>query len=292
MNIIIGWILGVVGVLWGYVETGGKLETLWVPEEFLIIGAAVIGAIVVANKSRDLKLLLSSIRLAFLPNAFSRHHNLRVLCLIHELLVKVQRQGQIAVESDIDNPYTSQIFQQYSEVLKNKRLLEFITDYFRMMADGSLKINQLESVIKQEIGTIETEFVGPAKTLYTVADSLPAFGIVAAIIGVIKALLSVGTASPGAVGGALAAALVGTLTGVFLSYAVAAPLGAAVEKNSENQLQLYEAISEILIAYYKGFSPYIAVEYGRKALFSNSRPSASELEATIRSYYSSSNQKS
>lgn len=157
-----------------------------------------------------------------------------------------------------------------------------LTDYFRMMLDGSVTLGQLEAIMHQEIEVLHEEMHQPSHSMMTLSDSLPAFGIVAAIVGVIRALTSIATSSPGQIGEMIAAALLGTLFGVFAAYAILGPIGRTLQQVADIELRPFQAVKEILIAHYSDFSPIIAVEYGRKVLYSDQRPSMLELESGVR----------
>lgn len=283
MNIPIGWAVALLSTLLGFLLLGGSLSQLWVPEEFLIIFGAATGTLVAANKFRNLKnLALASSRI-FVRASTTRSTNVELLNLMFELLQRIKRDGPRSIESDIENPDESGLFRKYPRVLKNPRLIEFLTDYFRMMLDGSATLGQLEGVMHQEIEVLNEEAMQPSHSMTTLADSLPAFGIVAAIVGVIRALTSVGSSSPGQIGEMMAAALLGTLMGVFAAYAILGPVARTLHQGAENELRPFQAVKEILIAHYSNFSPVVAVEYGRKMLYSDQRPSMLELESGVRS---------
>lgn len=282
MNIPIGWVIALVSTLLGFLWLGGSWAQLWVPEEFLIIFGAAIGTLIAANKFRNLKnLALASSRI-FVRASTTRSANVELLNLMFELLQRVKRDGPRSIESDVENPASSALFGKYPRVLKNPRLVEFITDYFRMMLDGSVTLGQLEGVMHQEIEVLHEEAMQPSHSMMTLADSLPAFGIVAAIVGVIRALTSVASSSPAQIGEMIAAALLGTLMGVFAAYAILAPVARTLQQGAESELRPFQAVKEILIAHYSNFSPVVAVEYGRKMLYSDQRPTMLELESGVR----------
>jgi chemotaxis protein MotA len=282
MNIPIGWLIALAASLGGFVWLGGHFGQLWVPQEFLIIFGAALGTLIASNKWRNLKNLFKSIRRIFVRSETSKAANLALLCLMFELLQKIKRDGALSIESDVASPETSALFGKYPQVLKHERLVEFITDYFRMMMDGSVTLAQLESVMAQEIEVLNQEALEPADSMVTLSDSMPAFGIVAAIVGVIHTLSSIKLGkSPGDIGESIAAALVGTLFGVFAAYAIFSPIARTLEQIAASEMKPFEAVKEILIASYSNFSPLIAVEYGRKVMFTDQRPSMSELEAGV-----------
>jgi chemotaxis protein MotA len=284
MNIPIGWLIAFATAFGGFVWLGGELHQLWVPEEFVIIFGAALGALVASNKWRNLKNLVKAFGRIFVRAETNKSANLALLCLMFELLQRLKRDGALSIESDITAPKSSALFAKYPAVLKNDRLLEFITDYFRMMMDGSVTLSQLETVMAQEIEVLNQESLEPSDSMVTLADSMPAFGIVAAIVGVIHTLASIKMGkSPGEIGESIAAALTGTLFGVFSAYAMFAPVARILEQNAATNLRPFEAVKEILIAYYSNFSAPVAVEYGRKVLYTDQRPSMSELEAGVMS---------
>lgn len=282
MNIPIGWLIAFTAAFGGFVWLGGEATQLWVPEEFLIIFGAAAGTLVASNKWRNLKNLIRSFGRIFVRAETNKTANLALLCLMFELLQKIKRDGYLSIEADITAPSTSGLFAKYPAVLKHNRLLEFITDYFRMMMDGTVTLSQLETVMAQEIEVLNQESLEPSDSMITLSDSMPAFGIVAAIVGVIHTLASIKLGkSPGEIGASIASALTGTLLGVFSAYALFAPIARTLEQNAASDVKPFEAVKEILIAYYSNFSPLVAVEYGRKVLFTDQRPSMSELEAGV-----------
>lgn len=284
MNIPIGWIVAFAGSLYGYTLMGGHISDLWVPEEYLVIFGAAIGTLIASNKWRNLKNLFVAFAGIFRKAGHSRATNLQLLCLMFELLQKIRRDGALKLESDINEPKNSPLFLKYPMVLHNSRLLEFITDYFRLMMDGLVTLQQLDSVMSQETETINQEFMEPSHSMMTLADSMPAFGIVAAIVGVIHTLGSLKAgSSPSDTGAMIAAALTGTLVGVFSAYAIFSPISRVLQQMADTELKPYEAVREILIAHYSGFAPMTAVEYGRKVLYTDQRPSMMELQAGVQS---------
>ncbi len=282
MNIPLGWLIALSAAIGGFLWLGGNWEQLWVPEEFLVIFGAALGTLIAGNKWRHLRNVGSVFVRSFTKSSINREANLQLLCLLFELLQKIKRDGMKSIEADIENPAASALFRRYPRVLKHRRLVEFLTDYFRMMADNTVTLAQLEGVLSQEIETLYAESRQPSQSIMNLADSMPAFGIVAAIVGVIKALSGVATSSPAQIGAMIAAALVGTLVGVFAAYAIFSPVAKSLEQIADEELKPFEAVKEILLAYYSSFSPSVCVEYGRKVLYSDVRPSMQELEEGVR----------
>ena len=282
MNIGAGWIIAFGCVIGGFLWLGGHVEQLWVPEEYLIIFGAALGTLMASNKWRNLKSMGRSFVRIFMPSHGGRAANLGLLCLMFELLQRIKRDGALSIESDISDPQQSELFAKYPTVLKSPRLIEFITDYFTMMMDGTVTLGQLESVMAQEIEVMNQEALEPSESISTLADSMPAFGIVAAIIGVVHALTSIKTGiGPDVIGDMISQALVGTLLGVFAAYAMMLPVSRSMEQLASADVKPYEAVKEILIANYSNFSPMIAVEYGRKVMYTDQRPTMKELSEGV-----------
>ena len=282
MNIGAGWIIAFGCVIGGFIWLGGHIEQLWVPEEYLIIFGAALGTLMASNKWRNLKSTGRAFVRIFLPSHGGRAANLGLLCLMFELLQRIKRDGALSIESDISDPKQSELFAKYPTVLRSPRLIEFITDYFTMMMDGTVTLGQLESVMAQEIEVMNQEALEPSESISTLADSMPAFGIVAAIIGVVHALTSIKTGiGPDVIGDMISQALVGTLLGVFAAYAMMLPVSRSMEQLASADVKPYEAVKEILIANYSNFSPMIAVEYGRKVMFTDQRPTMKELSEGV-----------
>jgi chemotaxis protein MotA len=298
MNLTIGLLIALVCIFGGYLGVSSMGETftpdiavnallhLWQPWEFVIIIGAAFGAMVASNKGRVLKKIGTSMKSIFIPDSDGLSMNLELLSLMFELLQKVNRHGMRSIEEDIESPYASQIFAKYPVILEDARLTGFISEYMRMMLGGSMNLGQFESLMEQEIEVLEEELRVAADAVHTVADGLPAFGIVAAIMGVVIALQSINQPS---IGEKIAAAMVGTFLGVLLSYSIVTPLAKILEHNADVELRPYSSVKAILLAYLNDFPPFAAVEFGRKVLYSDQRPSFDDLELRTRDILRSSN---
>lgn len=281
MNIPIGWFIAIGASVLGFQLVVGDISKLYQPKEFAIIFGGGLGALIAANKWRNLKNIGLAISRVFVRPETSKEENLELLSLAFELLQRIKTEGPVQVGRDLENPET--IFGKYPRVAKRQRLVEFVTDYLRMTVDGNMTLSQLETVMSQEIDVLDRESREPAESLEILADSMPAFGIVAAITGVIAALSDLSQGDPKKVGLAVGAALIGTLLGVFMAYAILAPVSRTLYQLTESELRPYRALKEILVASFSGFQPMVAVEYGRKVLYSDQRPSMDELDDRVRS---------
>ena len=186
-----------------------------------------------------------------------------------------------AIEKDIERPEESDIFGRFPEILEDKMLLEFICDYLRMIVTGNMNPHELDDVMIHEIEEMEHEMRVASDALTKVSDGLPAFGIVAAVMGVVKALTAA-DASPAEMGEMIAHALVGTFLGILLAYGFVAPLSSRVDRQVDEALKMLQCVRVTLIASLNGYQPQVAVEFGRKTLSTTARPGALELEEIIR----------
>ena len=189
--------------------------------------------------------------------------------------------GLMAIEKDVEAPHESEIFKKYPTVGSDHHVIEFTTDYLRMMVSGNLNSHEIEALMDSEIDTHHQEAHAPVAALARLAGALPAFGIVAAVLGVVNTMGSVGQ-PPSVLGGMIGSALVGTFLGILLAYGVVEPLGGLVEQKTEDAAKELQCIKSTLLASMQGYNPATAIEFGRKVLFSNVRPSFSELEGHVK----------
>ncbi|WP_028295018.1 flagellar motor stator protein MotA [Oceanobacter kriegii] len=281
MLFLLGVIIVFGSVLYGFVMSHGQLLALWQPFEILIIVGAAVGAFLISNPWAVVSRSMAQIPQAIMG---ARHHKVRemeVLALIYDILGKSRREGMMSIEDDIDNPQSSALFARYPSVQKNAELANFIADYFRIIVVGNLSAYELEGLMDHEIDTRLHELEQPAGALGKVADALPGFGIVAAVLGIVITMGAIG-GDITEIGAHVAAALVGTFSGVLLSYGLVGPLAAKMKHLAEDEIRLYDAAKAAIIASLHGLQPQLAVEFGRKALFAHSRPSFSELDGRLR----------
>ncbi len=280
-----GFFLGIAIVLFsvvgGYIFSHGQLVMLFQPYEFLIIGGAAFGAFVIASPRYLIVKVLKNFPLLFIGSKYNRKSYLDLLGLIYTLLAKSRSEGLIALERDIDEPESSEIFQQFASVLKEQRAREFITDYFRLIISGSMNVHELENLMDVELDTQEEEASEVSSAITHMADGLPGFGIVAAVLGVVITMASLDE-PPEVLGMHIGAALVGTFLGILLAYGFVGPMGKSLEYKEKEQQRYLECIKVCIIASLSGYAPQTAVEFGRKTIFSDMRPSFFELEGHVR----------
>ncbi|AEC19288.1 flagellar motor protein MotA [Pusillimonas sp. T7-7] len=281
MFIILGFLIVFISVFGSFVMLGGHLGALYQPFEFVLIAGAAIGAYIASSSSKSVKLLFSSLPIAFRKSPYGKELYMELMALLYVLLNKARRDGLMSIESDIEEPESSPIFADYPRILRDKNLMEFITDYMRLMISGNMSSFEIETLMDQEIEAHFQERSVPSNALRAVADALPAFGIVAAVLGVIKALASVDQ-PPAILADLISKAMVGTFLGVLLAYGFVAPFASSIERRSVASMKVLECIKVTLLASMNGYPPQLAVEFGRKVLYSYARPSFMELEDHVR----------
>lgn len=280
MLIIIGYIVVIASALLGYVLSGGYLAVLFQPLEFLIIGGTAIGAFIVSNEKKVIKSTLKALGQLFKSSKYNKTLYLTLINLMYTILTKIRQNGTLSIESDIDNPKESELFKKYPLILANPQICDFITDYLRLMISGNMNVFEIEALMNEEIETYIHELEKPADAISAVGDGLPAFGIVAAVMGVINTLAQADRPAS-ELGELIAHAMVGTFLGILLAYGFVSPLAALLKQRNAGVIKTLECTKVILIASMHDYAPQICIEFGRKTLFSHERPSFFELEKYI-----------
>ena len=282
MNVIVGILLVLGSVAGGFVLSKGNLIALFQPYELLIIGGAAFGAFVISNPITLIKATFKNLPLVLKGSKFKKGFYLDALALLYDLLTKARKEGMMSLEGDVEEPEKSAIFGKYPNVQADHHAIEFLTDYLRLMVGGSIKnAFELENLMDIELETHHEEAHQPSAALTRIADGLPGFGIVAAVLGIVITMASLGGPAS-EIGHHVAAALVGTFLGILLAYGFVAPLATLVEHMSRDESQFYKVLKTVLLASQQGYSPQIAVEFGRKAIFASERPSFKELEDHVK----------
>lgn len=281
MLIAIGFVVVIFSVFGGFVLAGGALGPIFQPLELLIIGGAGVGSFIAANNGKAIKATLQSVKRFKRSTTYNNETYLELLAVIYKLLNKMRREGMLAVERDIESPEESAIFQEHPDVLEDTMMLNFIADYLRLMISGNMNPQELDELMLHEIETFEAEAEIPSDALHKVGDAMPAFGIVAAVLGVVRAL-STADVPPDVMGTMIAHALVGTFLGILLGYGFINPLASRVERQVAELVKTLQVIRVTLLASMHGYAPQLAVEFGRKALHTSERPTFTELEDHVR----------
>ena len=281
MLVIIGYIIVCASVFGGFAMAGGHLAALFQPLELLMIGGAAAGAFLVGNNGKAIKATIAALPTLFKGSRYTKDLYMELMSLLFEVLSKVRKEGLMSIESDIDSPQDSPLFSKYPAVLADHHIVEFMTDYLRLMVSGNMDAFQIENLMDNEIETHHHEGAVPAHVIAKVGDGLPAFGIVAAVMGVVHTMESVGI-PPAELGMLIAHALVGTFLGILLAYGFVGPLARLLEQKLDESSKMFQCVKVTLLASLNGYAPALAVEFGRKVLFSTERPTFNELEDHIK----------
>ncbi|MGK9052260.1 flagellar motor stator protein MotA [Neorhizobium petrolearium] len=277
MNIIIGLVITIGCILGGFMAMGGHIDVLVQPFELMIIGGAGLGGFIMANPMKVVKDSGKALSEAFRNAVPKERHYLDVLGVLYSLMRDLRTKSRNEIEAHIDNPEESSIFQTAPTVLKNKELTAFICDYVRLIIIGNARSHEIEALMDEELDTMFQDKMKPYHAMTIMGDSFPAIGIVAAVLGVIKAMGKINE-SPEVLGGLIGAALVGTMLGIVLSYSVCNPLCSQIKVVRTKQHRLYIIVKQTLLAYMNGSVPQVALEYGRKTISNKERPSIDSVE--------------
>ncbi len=281
MLVIVGYVVILVSVFGGFALGGGHLGALFQPIELLIIAGAAGGAFFVGNNGKAIKATLKSLPTTLKSSAYTKALYMDLMALLYDVLAKVRKEGLMTIENDVEEPAKSAIFSKYPKIVADHHLIEFLTDYLRLMVGGNLNTFEIENLMDNEIETHHQEGEIPIQAIQKTGDGMPAFGIVAAVMGVVHTMASVGL-PPSELGILIAHALVGTFLGILLAYGFVGPLASVLEQKLTEQTKIFECVKVTLLASLNGYSPALAVEFGRKVLFSTERPSFVELERHVK----------
>jgi chemotaxis protein MotA len=281
MLALIGIVAVFAAVIGGYLLENGNPWVLLQPAEMLIVIGAAAGTILIANPPHLIRKMLTGACDTFRAPPHSRKSLLLHLRMLFEVFSFVQRAGIMALENDVDAPQNSQIFSRYQGFLRDHDTRAFICDSLRMMVIGATTPHELDQLMDLDIDVQRRGRMAPVAALHAVADALPGLGIVAAVLGVVITMGAIGGA-PETVGQKVAAALVGTFLGIRLCYGVVGPVAARLENLSEQRTQFLQVMRVAICSFVRGASPILAVEYARRSIPVESRPSFVELEVTIR----------
>ncbi len=281
MLVLVGYLVVLGAVFGGYGLMGGHFGVLFQPVELLMIGGSALGAFIAGNNGKTIKATLKELPLLLRSSKHNRQLYMDLLALLYELLAKARKEGMMKLESDVEDPAQSEIFGRYPSILADAGMMEFLCDYLRLVISGNTDAFEIEALMDHEIETIKHEAEVPAHTLARVSDALPALGIVAAVMGVVHALSSADL-PPSVMGALIAHAMVGTFLGVLLAYGFVSPMASLIEQKVQESMKLYQCAKVTLLASLNGYAPQLAVEFGRKVLFSTERPSFAELDTHVR----------
>lgn len=281
MVIIVGFIIICGGIVWGFTHAGGKLPDLFHISEIVTILSMALGSMIIMSPIKVLKQILK-LAISIMKGApFKKTDFEDLLKVMYELFVLGRRNGMIALEEHVMNPEGSSLFKKYPSFHNNHEALEFFCDGLRPIVDGRIKPDQLEPLMVRSLSSIEHEKHTPPMVLSKVSDALPGFGIVAAVLGIVITMGAI-AGDVSLVGEKIGAALTGTLLGVFMCYGVVGPIATNMEFYNHGEMSYLQCIKASVVAFANGLPPLVAVEVGRRVLEEDMRPSASELETTLK----------
>lgn len=282
MLVLLGGLIVFASTLGGFMLAGGKPVLLLHLSEFVVIGGIAAGVLVIATPGHVLKELTHKIKACIAGKSASEADFMELLKLLYEIFMVGRRNGLIALEEHIMEPERSSIFKRYPSILLHEERLEFLCNGLKPVIDGKIKPDQLENLMQAELDSKSNEAEHPVHVLQLVGDSLPGIGIVAAVLGIINTMASLAE-GPEKVGAKVAAALTGTLLGIFFAYGFINPLANRVKFNNAADEQCLRCIMQAVAGFAKGLAPMTAVEVARRSLDSNVQPGAAELEAALKS---------
>jgi chemotaxis protein MotA len=279
--VIIGFAIVLISVLGGFAEAGGPFLVLIQPAEFIIIGGAALGALLASAPKTVLQSIIRKSIGALKGETVTKATYLSVLKLMYELLYMAQKEGLIALEKHIETPAESPIFSKYADILSQKTLISFMTDTFRMVIIGGIASHDLEALMEGDIDTHHNDIKKPSMILSKIGDTLPGLGIVAAVLGIVITMQAIdGPAAQ--IGKNVAAALVGTFLGILLCYGFIQPLSSNLDIAAEKEMQVFQVVKNAIVAFARGFSPLVCVEFARRSIPNETRPEFPEMEAHVK----------
>lgn len=278
---IIGIVIVIGCVIGGYLMDHGNLAVLIQPAELLIILGAAIGTVLTANPMHILKKIISGLIGVLKGSAYSKKRYIETLKMMFDLFAKSRKEGAISIEGDIEDPAKSPMFSKYPLFIKDHHVRDFVCDTMRMAITGGVSAFDVDQMMELDMDVHHHSASQPNIALTSMADALPGLGIVAAVLGVVVTMGSLG-GPPEEIGKKVAAALVGTFLGILMCYGMVGPLAANMSKGVEDEHSYYAVLRTVMLAFIKGTSPIMAVEMGRRAIPEHSRPAFGEVEKACR----------
>ena len=280
MFFIVGSVVVAASVIGGYVLNGGHLVVLFQPFEMLIIVGAAVGAFITSNRKPVLSATASSVMGLLKPERYDKDAYLELLSLLYSIFKLAKTKGALALEQHVENPGESALLERFPKFNSDHHAVVFVCDYLRLLTLGTDNHHEMETLMDEDIETAHEEHTAVVTAVQSMADGLPALGIVAAVLGVIHTMGSI-TEPPAVLGHLIGGALVGTFTGVLLSYGFVAPIGAAIKNRGDAEQRYFLCIKAAILAYMQGYAPSVAVEFARKSLNTDVRPTFYEVEEAV-----------
>jgi chemotaxis protein MotA len=281
MLVLVGSLVVISCVLGGYLLSHGHILALWQPYELLIIGGGSLGAFLSANPAKIVKEALSGIAGLVKGPKYRKQDYVDLLALLYDIFSLMRKQGLLALEPHIEDPQSSSVFTAYPRLIKEHHLIEFITDCLRLIVGGNMNPHELEQLLEVELETHQQEAEAPALAVMKMADALPGFGIVAAVLGIVTTMSQLG-GDTSQIGEHIAGALVGTFLGILLCYGFVGPLAAAMESRVHEDGRAFECVKVALLSSLRGYNPKVSVEFARKTLSAHMRPNFQDFEEHLK----------
>jgi chemotaxis protein MotA len=281
MFVIIGLVLAIAAVVGAYLMEHGNLRVLMQPAELILIGGAAIGTVLIANPLYILKAIAAGVAGAFGRSKYGKEKYLETLIMMYQLFSRARKEGLMALETDSHTPEKSPVFSKYAKFLKDHHALAFVCDTIRMASGGGVEPFDVDQMMELDMDVHHHQSGQPIAALSTMADSLPGLGIVAAVLGVVITMGALG-GPPEEIGKKVAAALVGTFLGILLCYGFVGPIAANMAKSSEEEHAYYHVLRVVMVSFMRGTPPKLAVEFARRAIPGNVRPTFQEVEKSLK----------
>jgi chemotaxis protein MotA len=282
MTTVIGFGVVVVAIVGGYLMEHGNLSVLFQPAELVIIGGAAVGAFLISSPAKVVSQVARSFGTVFRSRNHGKAHYIELLSLLYQVFSKIRKEGLISIEADIEHPEQSPLFRKFPAIVKEKHLLNFICDNLKVIITTSIPPHELDGLLDIEIETGHHESMVPSHALNKIADGLPGLGIVAAVLGIVLTMGKIDQ-PPAVLGHSIGAALVGTFLGILLCYGFIGPMAANLDYKAQEEAVSYQVIKLAIVAFVGGSAPQIAVEFGRRAIPGDDKPTFAELEKAVRS---------
>jgi chemotaxis protein MotA len=278
---IIGIVIVFGAVVGGFLMEKGKLPVLLQPAELIIIGGSAVGTLLVANPLPLIIKIFKGLVSILSGSRFNAAYYLESLKMLSDIFQFARKSGMAKLEEDIENPEKSAVFSKYPKLIKDQHVLYFVCDTLRTAVAGVVAPHDLDTLVEGDIEIHHTASSAPVRALSTVADALPGLGIVAAVLGIVITMGALG-GPPEQIGEKVAAALVGTFLGILLSYGMVSPLAAHLQSMIDAEGQYYQMLRSGLMAFAKGMAPMIAVEFARRSIPHDMRPTFKEMETACK----------
>lgn len=274
---VIGQIGVLAATLCGYMLNGGHLYVLWQPFEVMIILGSAVMAFLTANSIHVVKACGHDTKQIYKKDKYGKAEYIELLSMLYLVFKTARSKGWLALEQHIENPHESEIFQKFPVFYSDHHAVTFLCDYLRLISLGAEKPHEIEALMDQDIDTQREERNHTSHAIQTMADGMPALGIVAAVLGVIHTMGAI-SEPPEILGKLIGGALVGTFMGVWMSYGFIAPVASAIKERNDTELKYFICIKTAILAFLQGAAPQVAIEFGRKILMHDTQPTFLEVE--------------